>query len=92
MNKEPHTITIDPESELGRALDDSSDEPVVLIRGGARFLVTREADDPWATYDPEEVRAGLRNFAGILSPEEGERIKATIYSGREEGSRPLDRP
>jgi hypothetical protein len=92
MAKEPLTITIDPDSELGRALEETGDEPVVLLRGGTRFRVTRDPDDPWANYDPQKVRAGLRKFAGMLTPEEGERINETIYRGREEGTRPIDRP
>jgi hypothetical protein len=92
MTKEPLTITIDPDSELGRALGDTDGLPIVLERNGARFRVTREPDDPWANYDPENVRAGLRKFAGMLTPEEGERIKEAIYRGREEGTRPIDRP
>ncbi|MDQ3692060.1 MAG: hypothetical protein M3464_00315 [Chloroflexota bacterium] len=92
MSNEPLTITIDPDSELGRALDETAGSPVVLVRAGARFRVTRDPDDPWATYDPDKVRAGLRKFAGMLTREEGERIKESIYRGREEGTRPLDRP
>ncbi|MBA2596427.1 MAG: hypothetical protein M3Q50_11140 [Chloroflexota bacterium] len=89
---EPLTITIDPDSDLGRALDETGGEPVILVRGGTRFRVTRDPDDPWATYVPEKVRAGLEMVAGMRTPEEGERIKETIYRGREEGTRPLDRP
>jgi hypothetical protein len=92
MAKAPLTITIDPDSELGRALDETDGAPVILERNGARFLVTRDPGDLWANYDPEKVRAGLRKFAGMLTPEEGERIKETIYRGREEGTRPIDRP
>ncbi len=92
MAKAPLTITIDPDRELGRALDDTDGPPVILMRNGTRFLVTRDPGDPWADYDPEKVRAGLRKFAGMLTPEEGERIKETIYRGREEGTRPIDRP
>ncbi len=92
MAKEPRTITIDPDSELGRALDQAAGEPVLLLRNGARFRVTRDPDDPWANYDPEKVRAGLREIAGTLSPAEGERIKELIYRGREEGTRPITRP
>jgi hypothetical protein len=92
MAKEPLTITIDPDSELGRALGETAAEPVVLLRGGSRFRVTREADDPWAHYDPAKLRAGLTKVAGLLSPEEGDRIIATIYRGREEGTRPITRP
>jgi hypothetical protein len=57
MAKEPLTITVDPDSELGRALEETGDEPVVLLRGNARFRVTRDADDPWAHYDPAKLRA-----------------------------------
>ena len=91
MAKAPLTITIDPDSDLGRALDAAEGDAVVLLRG-TRFRLTREADDPWATYDPEQVRAGLRKFAGLLSEDAGERMKAAIYRGREEGTRPLSRP
>lgn len=92
MTKEPLTITIDPDSELGRALEDTHGEPVVLLRGGTRFRVIREAEDPWATYDPAKLRAGLKKVAGLLSPEEGDRMIETIYRGREEGTRPITRP
>jgi hypothetical protein len=92
MAKEPLTIVIDPDSELGRALDETDGEPVVLLRNGTRFRVTRDPDDPWANYDPEKVRDGLRKFAGMLTREEGERIKELIYRGREEGTRPITRP
>lgn len=92
MKNGPLTISIDPDSELGRALNETSGDPVVLLHGGARFRVSRDVDDPWASYDPERLRAGLRTFAGTLSPEEGERIKTSIYTGREECTRPLERP
>jgi len=92
MVKEPLTIHLDPDSELARALADADDEPVLLDSNGVRFRVIRADDDLWADYDPEKVRDGLRKFAGILTPEEGERIKELIYRGREEGTRPPDRP
>jgi hypothetical protein len=92
MTKESLTITVDPDSELGRALEQSDGLPVILIRNGTRFRVIRDPDDPWASYDPAKVRAALRKFAGMLTPEEGERIKEAIYRRREEGTRPLNRP
>jgi hypothetical protein len=92
MAKAPVTITIDPDSELGRALDESIDEPVVLQRGTTRFRVIRDPDDPWAQYDPDKIRAALRTYAGMITPEEADRIKEGIYRGREEGTRPLTRP
>jgi hypothetical protein len=72
------TITIDPDSELGRALDEANGNPIVLVREGVRFRLTRDPDDPWASYDPEKVRDGLKKVAGLLTPEEG--------------TRPIDRP
>ena len=92
MSKVPLTITIDPDSELGRALDATDDAPVILERNGARFRVVRADDDLWADYDPDAVLAGLHAIAGTLSPAEGERMKALIYRGREEGTRPITRP
>lgn len=92
MANATRTITIDPGSELGKALAEADDTPVVLAIDGVRFRVSRSDDDPWANYDPERVRDGLRRFAGTISREEGERIKSLIYRGREEGTRPIDRP
>jgi hypothetical protein len=54
--------------------------------------VIREAEDQCATHDSAKLRAGVKNVAGLLSPEEGERMKALIYHGREEGIRPISRP
>lgn len=92
MNNEPVTITIDPDSELGRALAERGDDPVVLVRGTTRFRVTRDPADPWAEYDLAAVLQGLHEIAGTLSSAEGARMKALIYRGREEGTRPLTRP
>jgi hypothetical protein len=78
MSKDPLTITIDPDSELGRALDGTDDSPVILERNGARFRVIR-ADDLWADYDPDAVLAGLHAIAGTVSPEEGDWIVEGIY-------------
>ncbi len=86
------TIRVTEETDLPELLEDAAKGPVILERGGKRFRLTRADDDLWATYDPERVRDGLRRFAGSISPEEGERLKALIYRGREEGTRPIDRP
>jgi hypothetical protein len=43
-------------------------------------------------YDPAKLRASLKKGAALLTPEEGDRIIESIYRGREEGTRPLDRP
>ena len=92
MATEPLTIKVDPESELARALAGSEPSSIRLDVSGVRYRVSREDDDLWANYDPERVRAGLRRFAGSISPEDAQRLKELIYRGREEGTRPLDRP
>jgi hypothetical protein len=67
MVKKPLTITIDPESELGRALAETTDVPIVLEREGVRFRVIRASDDLWAGYDPQRVRHALRQSAGAFA-------------------------
>ena len=86
MVNEPRTFAIDPESELGRAVAD-----VILERGRVRYRVSR-ADDPWADYDPDNARAGLRAHAGMITDDQAERMKAQVYLGREDGARSLRRP
>ena len=68
MAEPPLTIHVDPDSELGRALHNPGAVPVVPDSNGPRFRVSRGEDDPWADYDPERVRAGLRQFAGMVTP------------------------
>ncbi len=91
MAKEPLTIKVDPASELARALA-AADAPVLLDTGGTRYSVTKASSDPLSTYDPARIRAGLKRFAGLISPEEGEHMKALVYRGRDEGTRPITRP
>lgn len=83
-------ITIDDDSDLARALDAKSKNPIVLVRGERRYLVTPE--DPWTNYDPERLLRSLDRVAGTFTEEEGERIKEMIYRSREEGSRAPSAP
>jgi hypothetical protein len=85
------TIHVTETTDLPELLDDAAKAPVILERDGKRFRLSRDegiADEP----DPERVREGLRRFAGTIGPEEGERLKAIVYRGREDGTRPPDRP
>lgn len=92
MASETRTISIDPESELGKALAGEAD--VVLERGGIRYRVSRvsRAEEPWPGYDPETIRAGLCAIAGTITAEQAERMKALVYRGREDGTRSPHRP
>lgn len=88
----PKPIPVDDETKLTTILDEAEANPVRLERDGVVYRVVREDADPWADYDPERVREGLRRFAGMITPEEAERMKALVYRAREEGTRPLRRP
>lgn len=91
MTQEPLIVQIDPECELVHALDEAAAKPLVLISNGVRYRVQRQKtpdENLWTEYDPERLRATLRDAAGTLTPEEGERLKEAIYRGREEGTRP----
>ena len=92
MVTKTHTIHVDPDSELVRALKEADATPVVLESNAVQFRVTRGADDIWAGYHPERLLATVRAAAGTLTPEEGKERKEMIYRGRKEGSRPPDRP
>jgi hypothetical protein len=85
-------IKITEESDLVQLLDRAVTEPVLLEREGVVFrLSVADSDDLWAGYDPDRLRATVLRMAGSISAEEAERIKALIYRGREEGTRPIDR-
>lgn len=99
MAAECKVIVVGSESDLGSALGAAGGESIVLLCGGVRFRVVQnkvatfaDPNDIWANYDPEGIRQGLREIAGIITPEEAERIKQMICRGREEGTRPIDRP
>lgn len=93
MLREPKTINVDPDSELGHLLDEATDAPLVLEKSGVRYRVSRQDnDDIWTDYDPERVRKVLAETAGSLSQAEAEAMIADLYRARKEGSRPAKRP
>lgn len=83
MANEHMTIDVDPTSELGRALAEA-DEAVVLVSGGVRYRVRREADDIFAGYDPERVRAALEASAGALAGVDTAKLKRELQAQREQ--------
>lgn len=86
------TIDIEPGSELDRLMEEAGEGTLRLVRNGVCYRLEREDVDPWVGYDPEKADAGMRAAAGSLSVEDAERLKEYIYCGREEGTRPIDRP
>ena len=92
MVSEPKTVEVEPGSELDRLLDEAAKTPLRLVRNGARFRLVPEDEDPWAGYDAERAREAMRAAAGTWPDLDAEEMKEYIYRGREEGTRPPDRP
>ena len=89
MTNDDRTITLDPESELAKALEpicNDRNESITFISNGRRYIASRDPMD-WVKDDAEAFREALRAVVGTLTPEEGERLKRDIYRWREEGSR-----
>lgn len=84
------TLTLDPQSEIAKALESVDMEPVVLVSNGERFTVSRDETTP--TDDDVEFEEALRAVVGTITPEEAEQLTQDIYRRREEGARPIDRP
>jgi hypothetical protein len=92
MANQPLVISLDPQSDLARALGEADATPVRLEVGGVRYRVRREDADPFAGYDPDLVRRSLAQYAGSWADVDAEALKASVYRGREQGTRPRDRP
>lgn len=45
MLREPRTINVDPDSELGQLLDEASKTPLILKKNGVRYLLNREDEN-----------------------------------------------
>lgn len=92
MSAEPAPIPIGPESDLGRALDESGG-PIIVLRGNQKFRITPiEEDDLWANDDPDLISQRLNEVAGKISDQEADRLLELVYRGRREGTRPPNRP
>lgn len=89
MTHETAPIKVTPGRELARLQEAAAHAPLLLEKEGALYRVNRvAADDPFAGYDAEAVRASIRASAGMLTTTAAERLKADIYRAREEGTRP----
>lgn len=91
-------IKVTEKTKLSDVLSEAERAPIELERDGELYKLARvsltvaEGDDPFAHYDPEAVRTGMRAAAGSWSDIDPEAFKAYIYRAREEGTRPSDRP
>ncbi len=83
MATESKVISVAPESELGRFLEEIGEAPVVLEKDGGRNVLAREdAHDIWADYDPEKVRQALLRSAGALADIDRESLLSDMRAGR----------
>ena len=79
MAKKPLTISIDPASDLARALADA-ETPVVLASDGVRYTVERE--NVFADYDPRAALRALRLSRGALTGVDVESLLADLDDQR----------
>lgn len=86
MVAEPKVIPVDPESELGHILDEAAAGDVILDKAGMRFRLIRQADDPFANYDPERALAAFERAAGIFDGMDIEELKAELRAQRSQDS------
>lgn len=92
MLREPKTITVDPDSELGHLLDEATDAPLVLEKSGVRYLVSRDSSRARPDMSKEHYQKVLDETLGSWSDIDADALIKDIYRWREEGSRPIDRP
>jgi hypothetical protein len=84
------TIKLNPDDELARRLSQQDAAPIFVEANGVRFRVIRDmpavnlTDDPFAAYDEETVRAGLKASAGAFKGIDTEALKRDIWEAREQ--------
>ncbi len=85
---ETQPIKLRPDDEITQRL--SQQQPVVIEVNGVRYRVVRDipeihlADDPFANYDAERVRAALKASAGAFRGIDTEALKRAIWEAREQ--------
>jgi len=77
-------ITIHPDDELAKRLEEAAGQPVVIAHNGVRYRI--EPEDPFAFYDPEKMRAAIRASAGAWhGVVDAEGLKADLREARGHG-------
>jgi hypothetical protein len=76
MSAAPKTITVQPDSEVARLLDQAAERPVVIETGGARYRVSRDVAPapPGSARRPRHDPARLLNIIGLGASTEGSDI------------------
>ncbi len=86
------TFHVEPGTDLDALLDAASSTSVELERNGVRYRVSvAQIDgDIWQGYDPDALRAAIKQTAGSWRDFDGEALKKRLYRAREEGTRSVD--
>jgi hypothetical protein len=94
MTSARESIDVDDDTHIGPLLERAADGPVFLRRRDSVYRLEPAPNDEniWAGYDPEVVRRALLDVAGSWSDVDPDELKAHLYRGRDEGTRPPDRP
>ena len=80
------TITVEPDGEVARVLEQATEMPIVIETRGARFRVVREGEDPFANYDPERARAAAERAFGTLKGVDVDELLAELKEQRAQDS------
>lgn len=92
MSAQPQPYKLRLNSKLARLLKRESPQPVILETEGVRYRVVREedpvnlADDPWADYDAEKMRAAVHASAGVLIGVDRDALLADLRAERGQDS------
>ena len=77
----PKVITVEPDSDLGRILDEATERGAVLEKGGIRFRILREP-----AQETDQAWDALQRSFGILKGIDRERLKAELREQRGQDS------
>lgn len=93
MYLQPKRIKVEPGSELARLLEEVGEAPLLLEKDGVLYHVTPSSqEDIWADYDPQRVRAGLKESTGALVGVNTTELLLDIHQSREQKERSGNRP
>lgn len=83
-------VSIQPESDTAKLLEQASETPLIVESGGRRFRITQDPADPFADYDPSRARQAIEEGFGALVGVDIEQLKADLWEQRNQDS--LGRP
>ena len=92
MYLRPRRIKVAPGSELARLLEEADEAPLLLEKDGVLYHLAAQEQDIWADYDPERVRAALKESAGALAGVDTKQLITDIHASREQKERSGNRP